>query len=443
MHRISQGLFVVFLMVFGASSAASAHDVPAEVVVRVLVKPLGSRLRVLVRAPLVALQDVDFPQRGPGYLNIPDADPTLRQAVMGWIAHEIDIYEDGRRLEGQQLAAVMASLPSDRSFVDYDQAIAHVLGSRLPDDTEIVWQQVMIDALFEYPIQSDRSDFSIEAKLARLGQQTRTVLRVELPDGTIRTFDYRGNPGLVRLDPGFSDVAARFVRLGFEHIVDGVDHLLFLAVLVVPIRRLRPLAAIVTAFAIAHAVALIASAFNFRPDVLWFPALVDTLIAVSIVYVASETILGVTPKRRWLLAFLLGLVHGFGYSIGLRDTLQFAGQHVVSSLLAFSLGLELAQLLVIVVLAGVLSAIVSLYRHAVTERLVAIFLSGIAAHTAWHWLVDYGRQLMAYDIRATLPAFDMTLLAPASRWGLLLLMVATLVWLMSMVFPKMEQDGAP
>src|SRR5262245_61515792 len=198
MRRISQGIFFVLFTVSGALSA-SAHDVPNEVFVRVLVKPEASRLRVLVRAPLVALQDVDFPQRGPGYLNIPDADPTLRQAVMGWIAHAIDLYDNDRRLEGQQLTAVMASFPSDRSFADFDQALAHVLGPRLPDDTEIVWQQVVLDALFEYPIQSDRSDFSIEARLARLGQQTRTALRVELPNGTVRTFDYRGNPGLVRL----------------------------------------------------------------------------------------------------------------------------------------------------------------------------------------------------------------------------------------------------
>ncbi len=428
MYRISQVLFVVFLTVFAASSVASGHDVPNEVVVRVLVKPQGNRLRVLVRAPLVALQDVDFPQRGPGYLNIPDADPTLRQAVTGWIAHEIDVYEGDRRLDGQQLTAVMASFPSDRSFDSYDQALAHVLGPRLPDDTEIVWQQVVLDTLFEYPIQSEGSDFAIDAKLARLGQRTRTVLRVELPNGTVRTFDYRGNPGLVRLDPGFIDATARFLRLGFQHIVDGLDHLFFLACLVIPIRRLRPLVAIVTSFTIAHVIALIASTLGVQPNALWFPPLVDTFVAVSILYMAGETILGAPPKRRWLLAFVFGLAHGFSLALGLGETLQFAGRHVIGSLLVLNLGVELAQLLVVTLFVGLLTVVLKAYRQTVAERLVAILLSAVVAHTAWHWMVASGSLLLAYDLRASLPELDGPVL---TRWGLLTLILVLLTWLMS------------
>ncbi len=120
--------------------------------------------------------------------------------MSGWPT-SCDVYENDVRLEGRQLVAVMASLPSDRSFASYDEALAHVLGPRLPDSTEIVWQQTMLDMLFEYPIQSDRSQFSIDPTLARLGFRTQTVLRFVLPDGTVRAFDYRGNPGLVRLDP--------------------------------------------------------------------------------------------------------------------------------------------------------------------------------------------------------------------------------------------------
>ena len=150
----------------------------------------------------------------------------------------------------------------------------------------------MLDALFEYPIQSELSDFSIDPTLARLGLRTRTALSFVLPDGAVRVFDYRGNPGLVRLDPRWHQAALRFVGLGFEHILDGVDHLLFLACLVIPFRRVRPLVAIVTSFTVAHSVTLIASAFDFAPDALWFPPLVETLIAVSILYMALENVLG-------------------------------------------------------------------------------------------------------------------------------------------------------
>ena len=429
---------VVLVMVLIWTPTTFAHDIPTDIVVQVLVKPEGNRLRALVRLPLVAIQDIEFPQRGPGYLEIPQADETLRRAAMQWVATEIDIYENDERLQGQQLVAVRASLPSDRSFAEYDQALAHVLGPRLPDTTEIVWQQAVLDILFEYPIQSDQSSFSLDATLARLGLRTQTVLRFVLPDGTVRAFDYHGNPGLVRLDPGWSQAAFRFVTLGFEHILDGIDHLLFLACLAIPIRRLRPLVAIVTSFTIAHSVTLIASAFNVAPGAAWFPPLIETLIAASIVYMASENMLGVTPKRRWLLTFLFGLVHGFGFSFALGETLQFAGGHLLTSLLAFNVGVELGQLLVIAGLVGVLSFLFN--RGVLPERAGTILLSAYVAHTAWHWTIDRGIQLSLYRAQLGLPVFDQRLLAPAMRWGMLALIIVTLIWLMSMVFPQLEHD---
>jgi hypothetical protein len=433
------GLLVFLVLVMGSWSTPRAHEVPADVLVRVLVKPDGNRVRVLVRVPTASMLDIVFPQRGPGYLNISEAEPALRQAAQVWVASELDVYENDVRLEGRQLVAVMASLPSDRSFASYDEALAHVLGPRLPDSTEIVWQQTMLDMLFEYPIQSDRSQFSIDPTLARLGFRTQTVLRFVLPDGTERAFDYRGNPGLVRLDPRWSQAALRFVILGFEHILDGADHLLFLACLVIPFRRLRPLIAIVTSFTIAHSVTLIASAFGFAPGAAWFPPLVETLIALSIVYMAIENMLGVTPKRRWMMTFAFGLVHGFGFSFALRETLQFAGGHLLTSLLAFNVGVEIGQLLVIVVLVGTLSV---LFRYTLAERAGTLLLSGLVAHTAWHWMSERGSTLMLYNLQPALPAFDMQLVAASMRWGMLVLIVVMLVWLMSMVFPKLEQDQA-
>ena len=436
MYRL---IFWTLIFVLASSSVPRAHEVPTDVIVRVLVKPEGNRLRVLVRVPMAAMQDNDFPVRGPGYLMIPVADPSLRQSAMSWVAREIEVYENDVRLEGQQLTAVMASLPSDRSFADYDQALAHVLGPKLPDDTEIVWQQAVLDMLFEYPIQSDRSNFSLDPDLARLGQRTQTVLRFVTPDGSVRAFDYRGNPGLIRLDPRWSQAALRFIGLGFEHILDGVDHLLFLACLVIPIRRLRPLVAIVTSFTIAHSVTLIASAFNFAPDTLWFPPLIETLIAVSIVYMAIENALGISPRRRWLITFGFGLVHGFGFSFALRETLQFAGGHMLTSLLAFNVGVELGQLLVITVFVA-LTTVLFRYPFAGRERAGIILLSVLVGNTAWNWTLERGSTLLQYDILSTLPAFNARLLVPSMRWAMLLLIVATLVWLMSMVFPKLEQE---
>ena len=94
----------------------------------------------------------------------------------------------------------------------------------------------------------------------------------------------------MQLDPSWRQAALQFVKLGFRHILDGTDHLLFLLCLVIPFRRFRSLVAVVTAFTVAHSITLIASAYNLAPDALWFPPLIETLIATSIVYMALENI---------------------------------------------------------------------------------------------------------------------------------------------------------
>ncbi len=426
-------------LVLTLPSRQLAHEVPNDVTVQVLVKPEGQRLRLLVRAPLYAMQDILFPQRGPGYLDVPNADTQLRDAAILWIGDELDLFEEGVPLSGQRLVAARASLPSDPSFASFDAALAHVTGPALPDDTEIFWQQVMLDALFEYPIRSEQSNFSIDPTLARLGLRTVTVLRFVLPGGAVRAFEYAGNPGLVRLDPRWHQAALRFVAVGFGHILDGADHLLFLACLVIPFRRLYPLVAIVTSFTVAHSVTLIASAFEFAPDALWFPPLVETLIALSIVYMAFENIVGVRLQRRWLITFGFGLVHGFGFSFALRETLQFAGSHLLTSLLAFNLGVEIGQVLVLLFLVPALGA---LFRYVVAEKVGTILLSALVAHTSWHWMSERAGQLSQFQIQLQLPTFDLALLASAMRWGTLILIIALLLWLMYLVFPQSPEQTA-
>ena len=404
-------------------SASSAHDVPPDVAVQAFLKPEGQRLRLLVRVPLAALRDVVYPTRGPVYLDLARAEASLRQAATLWIADAVELYEDDERLPAPRIAEVRVSLPSDRSFGSWDAALAHVTGEPLPDDTEIYWSQAMLDVLFECPIRSEASRFSIHPAFDRLGLRDVTALRFLPPGGGVRAFELEGDPGLVRLDPRWHQAAGRFVALGFRHILDGADHLLFLLCLVIPFRRLRPLALVVTAFTAAHSITLIASAFGLAPDGLWFPPLVETLIAISIVYTALENVVVAQPRRRWLIAFGFGLVHGFGFSFALRQTLQFAGSHLLTSLLAFNVGVELGQLFVLALLVPALDL---LFRR-VPERTAAIVLSALVAHTGWHWMADRWDRLRQF--RFPWPALDVTWFASATRWLMLAVAVAGLVWL--------------
>jgi hypothetical protein len=375
-------LAFVAVLVAASLPLAQAHEVPSDVTVRVLVRPAGDRVTVLVRAPLEAMQDITFPTVGPGYLDVPRAAPQLRDAAELWIADNLDLYEGERRLP-LSIVAVRASIPSDRSFAEYGTALAHFSAAPLPAGLDLPWQQALLDVQLEAPIESASSLFSLDARTGRLGMRVVNAVRFFGVSGVERVYQIEGEAGPVPLDPRWHQALLRFLVLGFEHILGGADHLLFLLCLIVPFRRqMRALVWIVTAFTAGHSITLIASAYGWAPSGLWFPPLVETLIALSIFYMCVENVVSVQPRTRWPFALGFGLVHGFGFSFALTNTLQFAGDHVLTSLLAFNVGIELGQLLVLVLLVPALSV---LFRY-VDARLGGIVIAVVVGHTAWHWL---------------------------------------------------------
>jgi hypothetical protein len=340
---------------------------------------------------------------------------------MLWLGDEIELYEGDDRLPRPRLLAARVSLESDRSFASYESALAHFEAPPLRNDTELYWSQGLLDVLLQYPIRSDRSQFSIRPQLERLGIKVNVVLRFLPPSGEARAFDLHGDPGRVRLDPRWYQAALSFVHSGFVHILGGTDHLLFLLCLVVPFRRFWPLVAIVTAFTVAHSITLIATALGHGPDALWFPPLIEVLIAASIFYMALENVLGPRLRRRWMVALGFGLVHGFGFAYGLQQMLQFAGAHLVTSLLAFNVGVELGQLAVLIV---AIPALDLAFRH-VPERVATIVLSLLVGHTAWHWLWERWERLSKFPW----PAANPETLAGVVRWMIVLVLVSGFAWL--------------
>jgi hypothetical protein len=407
---------------------ALAHDIPADVRLHIFFKPEDKVLKLLVRAPLSAMRDVDIPKIGPGYLHVSKADQALRDATRLWLIDSLDIFENGAKISAPRIVHARVSLPSNTAFTDYDAALAHLNSPPLADNLELYWNQQLLDVLLEYPIQSAQSGFAIYPRVERLGLKVSTALRFMPPGTPARAFEFHGNPGHVELDPRWHQAAGRFVVSGFWHILEGVDHLLFLLCLIIPLccqrGQWRPLVVIVTAFTVAHSITLIASALGFVPDALWFPPLIETVIAITILYMALENIVGSDIQRRWIITFAFGLVHGFAFSFALRDSLQFAGDHLLSSLLAFNVGVEIGQL---VVLALVLPVLHWLFKHAFPEKLGVILLSALAAHTAWHWMLERGEQLMKFP----LPKFDMAFAASALRGTMAVLVLVALVWVLN------------
>lgn len=157
-----------------------------------------------------------------------------------------------------------------------------------------------------------------------------------------------------------------FLREGIHHIVTGYDHVLFLLCLLLPsvMRRthkgwvpvdqlpqaLWPVLGIVTAFTVAHSITLTLAALQWVS----LPArVVEPLIAVTIVIAALDNLWPVLGRRRFLMTFLFGLIHGFGFA-GVLQELELPTTAFVGALLQFNLGLELGQVAIVAAVAALL-----------------------------------------------------------------------------------------
>jgi len=425
---------VFLLLTLALAGTAQAHDIPADITVRAFVKPQGQTLRVLFRLPLRAVTDVEYARREQDYVDLSRVDPALRDTARGALVDNFTVTEDDTPLAAPAIVAARMSLESDRSFESYDAALANVGGPPLDPATTLFWEQGLLDVLVEYPIRSETSRFAVHAAFDRFALKTITSLQFLPPRNMARAYQLEGDAGLVRLEPRWHQAAMRFVNEGFKHILGGMDHLLFLLCLVIPFRRAQTIVPIVTAFTVAHSFTLIASAFGYAPSALWFPPLIETLIAVSIVYMALENIIAPQVQRRWVIAFGIGLIHGFGFSFGLQHTLQFAGEHLVTSLIAFNIGIELGQLLVLALMIPVLGI---LFRHVVAERMGTIILSALITHTAWHWMTE------RIDVLAQFPVPEVTAEGMADLFGWLFALVALVAmgWIGSLVAQRLDVNG--
>ena len=145
----------------------------------------------------------------------------------------------------------------------------------------------------------------------------------------------------------------QFIGIGFQHILEGYDHLLFLAALVLVSRRWQDLLSVISAFTIAHTATIVMCVFG----ILSLPSLLtESLIAGSILYAGLENIFSKKFDKRWIVAGLFGLVHGAGFSGHLVSVLQplLGTGQVWGPIFGFTIGIEMGQLCVIAVVFPVL-----------------------------------------------------------------------------------------
>ncbi|MDB6063897.1 MAG: hypothetical protein JWR26_105 [Pedosphaera sp.] len=175
----------------------------------------------------------------------------------------------------------------------------------------------------------------------------------------------------------------QFLALGVGHILSGYDHLCFLLGLLIAGGSLREVLKIITAFTVAHSITLALATMNVLNIP---PRIIEPLIAVSIIYVGIENILRRDLRRRWLLSFGFGLVHGCGFASALRELgIGSDGGGIVVPLLSFNLGVELGQ---IAIAALVLPLIWKLKRQPAFALRYAPACSVMVSLAGGYWLVQ-------------------------------------------------------
>jgi hypothetical protein len=421
-------MVAVALLLIGLEPHVRAHDVPDQILIQTYLKPAGTQLQVLLRVPLLAVTDTNLPKNGTGYLAMAYLDPALRDAA-NQIAAGIVFLENDDRLSQFHMAGARISLPSDKSFDSYDGAVAHVRGPKLPDSTQLYYNQGFLDLELLYPIQSPDANFGIQTLLGTgLANRTETLVTFVRPDGAVHDFRVVNPTGVVRLDPSRLQAARVFLTSGFFRFLDSLDHLLFIIVLALPFRRARNLIGTVAAFALAHTLTLTLASISVVPSSAFFAATISVLIALSIVYVAVEDAVGANLRRRWVVAFAFGLVHGFGFAFALRDAIQYAGGHRIVALLSYNAGLELGQVTILAIAVPLLGLLFT----KMSERAGTIVVSVLAGHTAWHWMTDRfaALQLMPW------PALDVALAASVVQWLLMLTIAGGAAWFLAGLLRK-------
>ncbi|HKA44043.1 MAG TPA: HupE/UreJ family protein [Burkholderiales bacterium] len=211
------------------------------------------------------------------------------------------------------------------------------------------------------------------------------MVKVFWLDGQTRVYTITSAQPRVRLygsaddKRGMGEIAAAYTVLGVEHILSGVDHLMFVLALLFLVGFNRPLVWTITAFTAAHSLTLALSALGWLT--LRSPP-VEATIALSIVLVAGEALhKQPTLSRRWpaLVAFLFGLVHGLGFAGALKE-IGLPQNHLSIALLTFNVGVEVGQLLVVGVAYGIYRALAVAPKFAIARSPALYAIGSVAAY---------------------------------------------------------------
>ncbi|RHW32054.1 HupE/UreJ family protein [Lysinibacillus yapensis] len=246
------------------------------------------------------------------------------EIVQDYINSRINLYADSTKVEGTIES-------SDVEMINDKQFAVINLTYKLNDQPEKL--------ALEYNMFLDDSDPS-HANYATVkldGKQQEGVLSFESRELEIG-------------EASFVQSATQFLLLGLEHIFTGYDHILFVISLLFGAKTIKNILSLVTAFTIAHSITLVLATLN----IVQLPSsFVEAAIALSIIYIALINIFNPDSKHQSWLAFIFGLVHGFGFA-GILSEMRLDASHLATSLLSFNIGIEIGQLIIVSIIFPIL-----------------------------------------------------------------------------------------
>ncbi|WP_127579551.1 HupE/UreJ family protein [Paenibacillus koleovorans] len=349
----------VFALLFAASASASVSAHPLSVSNTALQVTADSLLLQFSIDDLSVIESVPGVDRNRDEA-LEDSEVSAGQSAIGaWVADSLTLKADGTALQGRVIDIALLAKGGKRMVVSelrYDKpasASAVTLQDKLyTTDNNTTYVNLLVVRSGSH-VAERALNGSGSGRLAAFTVDDRGIRWSTTGDGVSGGTASGANPAATgkgapasseapsSSDSGASDSAwYSFFLLGMHHILTGYDHLLFLLALLLRKQPLLDYVKIATAFTLAHSLTLTLAVLGWNP----MPGkLVEILIALSIVYVAVENMMGWNRGRRWQLTFAFGLVHGLGFA-GILAELDIPKSHLAASLVSFNVGIEVMQI---------------------------------------------------------------------------------------------------
>ncbi len=361
MEKTTKKISIIFIMLsvfFTLSSAVTAHDLDASYSIWSIKEDGIVIAMYLKQSLLMSIGDID--KNNDQVLTEKELEDALPTIIQPYFDSKLSVY-----LDGKKYPVVINDIKTDETgqvkficSVDYDEK--------------------------RFNFTRVKIDYQLFYKETNNGHQNFAYISTPATGDDLLDFIFDYNTpvweGDVIKKASLLNNIKQFVILGIKHILTGYDHILFLLALVVISLSFKEVLQIITSFTLAHSITLFLAALKI---VNLNPRFVESVIALSICYIAFENMYFNKAHHRWSVAFGFGLIHGFGFASILQN-FNITRDNFISSLLSFNAGVELGQLTIFLVLLPVLW----LLGKATDYKKVSFSLSLVVFILGFIWLVE-------------------------------------------------------